>query len=127
MAVAWTAKGMSRDRMKVKTYAGRARRWLDKGMFDPPFPSERKRVGGAKDRSPDLRLFQPPSQRRAHRAYASSGFAALPLLAEMPWLSPALAHRTAFEAGALTVAGQWRSFTAFPCILAIAVVKCAAD
>ena len=29
-------------------------------------------------------------------------------------------------AGALTVAGQWRSFTAFPSILAIAVVNCAA-
>jgi hypothetical protein len=28
-------------------------------------------------------------------------------------------------AGALTVAGQWRSFTAFPSILAIAVVGCA--
>jgi hypothetical protein len=30
---------------------------------------------------------------------------------------------TVMEAGALTVAGQWRSFTAFPSILAIAVVK----
>jgi hypothetical protein len=30
------------------------------------------------------------------------------------------------RAGALTVAGQWRSFTAFPSILAIAVVGCAA-
>jgi hypothetical protein len=29
-------------------------------------------------------------------------------------------------AGALTVAGQWRSFTAFPSILAIAVMGCAA-
>jgi hypothetical protein len=27
---------------------------------------------------------------------------------------------------ALTVAGQWRNFTAFPSILAIAVVNCAA-
>lgn len=27
------------------------------------------------------------------------------------------------RAGALTVAGQWRSFTAFPSILAIAVVE----
>ncbi len=33
---------------------------------------------------------------------------------------------TGSEAGALTVAGQWRSFTAFPSILAIAVVSCAA-
>jgi hypothetical protein len=29
---------------------------------------------------------------------------------------------TGSEAGALTVAGQWRNFTAFPNILAIAVV-----
>ena len=33
---------------------------------------------------------------------------------------------TGNEAGALTVAGQWRNFTAFPSILAIAVVSCAA-
>jgi hypothetical protein len=30
---------------------------------------------------------------------------------------------TARKTGALTVAGQWRSFTAFPSILAIAVVN----
>ena len=35
-------------------------------------------------------------------------------------------NTTGIEAGALTVAGQWRNFTAFPSILAIAVVKCAA-
>jgi hypothetical protein len=35
-------------------------------------------------------------------------------------------NTTGIEAGALTVAGQWRNFTAFPGILAIAVVKCAA-
>jgi hypothetical protein len=29
--------------------------------------------------------------------------------------------------GALTVAGQWRSFTAFPSILAISVMSCAAQ
>jgi hypothetical protein len=33
---------------------------------------------------------------------------------------------TVIEAGALTVAGQWRNFTAFPSILAISVVSCAA-
>ena len=33
---------------------------------------------------------------------------------------------TGSERGALTVAGQWRTFTAFPCILAIAVVSGAA-
>jgi hypothetical protein len=35
-------------------------------------------------------------------------------------------NTTGGEAGALTVAGQWRNFTAFPSILAIAVVKSAA-
>jgi hypothetical protein len=34
-----------------------------------------------------------------------------------------LADTTAIEASALTVAGQWRSFTAFPSILAITVVS----
>jgi hypothetical protein len=33
---------------------------------------------------------------------------------------------TGTAAGALTVAGQWRSFTAFPSILAIAMVSSAA-
>ena len=36
---------------------------------------------------------------------------------------PALAQTTAEEAGALTVAGQWRNYTAFPSIQAIAVVN----
>ena len=35
----------------------------------------------------------------------------------MPGWYPALADKTALKAGALTVAGQWRSFTAFPSIL----------
>ena len=35
-------------------------------------------------------------------------------------------YTTAVETGALTVAGQWRSFTAFPNILAIAMMSCAA-
>jgi len=43
-----------------------------------------------------------------------------------PGWFPALADRTGRRAGALTVAGQWRSFTAFPSILAIAVVGFAA-
>jgi hypothetical protein len=33
---------------------------------------------------------------------------------------------TGTEAGALTVAGQWRTFTAFPSILAIAIMNCTA-
>jgi hypothetical protein len=32
-------------------------------------------------------------------------------------------NRTGREAGALTVAGQWRNFTAFPSILVISVVN----
>jgi ABC-type uncharacterized transport system permease subunit len=43
-----------------------------------------------------------------------------------PGWFPALTYGTGLRAGALTVAGQWRSFTAFPSILAIAVVSCAA-
>jgi hypothetical protein len=46
-------------------------------------------------------------------------------LAKQPWLKSCLGDRntTDTEAGALTVAGQWRNFTAFPSILAIAVVN----
>ena len=42
-----------------------------------------------------------------------------------PWLTSCphpLIESTGTKAGALTVAGQWRNFTAFPSILAIAVV-----
>jgi hypothetical protein len=37
-----------------------------------------------------------------------------------------LTHTTGSQAGALTVAGQWRTFTAFPSILAIVVISRAA-
>jgi hypothetical protein len=37
-----------------------------------------------------------------------------------------MTESTVTQAGALTVAGQWRSFTAFPSILAITVVNWAA-
>jgi hypothetical protein len=37
-----------------------------------------------------------------------------------------LLHSTKVEQVALTVAGQWRNFTAFPSILTIAVMSCAA-
>ena len=40
---------------------------------------------------------------------------------------PPMTYTTVTGAGALTVAGQWRSFTAFPSILAIMVVKGAAQ
>jgi hypothetical protein len=75
-----------------------------------------------------LRLDQPPSQKR-FKKLASSGFSGTPApcgrtLAEiLPFGNPIL---TGTEAGALTVAGQWRTFTAFPSILAIAIVNCTA-
>jgi hypothetical protein len=47
------------------TRLSRAREDAETGMMAPSFPSERKRVKSAEDRSPDLRLFQPPSQKRA--------------------------------------------------------------
>jgi hypothetical protein len=37
-----------------------------------------------------------------------------------------MTESTVTEAGALTVAGQWRSFTAFPSILAFTVMNNAA-
>jgi hypothetical protein len=48
--------------------------------------------------------------------------------AKQPWLKSCLRdpNTTDTEAGALTVAGQWRNFTAFPSILAIAFVNFAA-
>jgi len=57
-------------------------------------------------------------------------FWGVPHLAKLPWLNSCLfpsPDTTGSEAGALTVAGQWRNFTAFPSILAIAVVNCAAS
>jgi hypothetical protein len=49
-------------------------------------------------------------------------------LAIQPWLKSSLGNpnTTDTQRGALTVAGQWRNFTAFPSILAIAVVNYAA-
>jgi len=49
-------------------------------------------------------------------------------LAKQPWLNSSLGYpnTTGTKEGALTVAGQWRNFTAFPNILAIAVVNYAA-
>jgi hypothetical protein len=48
--------------------------------------------------------------------------------AKQPWLKSCLRdpNTTDTEAGALTVAGQWRNFTAFPSILAIVVLERAA-
>jgi hypothetical protein len=43
-----------------------------------------------------------------------------------PGWFPVLTNTTDLLTGALTVAGQWRSFTAFPSILAIEVINCTA-
>ena len=78
----------------------------------PPSPSERKRLS-IKDRSPDLRLGGPS---RSHA----------PVVEQIAALADGCSSRfpdsTRAGSGALTVAGQWRIYTAFPCILMIAVV-----
>ena len=63
---------------------------------------------------------------KPHR-FGFSGKRAIPQSAESPAHQPPSPNvtTTANKRGALTVAGQWRTFTAFPCILAIAVVCCA--
>ena len=93
----------------------------------PSFPSERKRVKSAEDRSPDLRLLQPPSQSRGRERHTSPVVVgSFRIARNFPWLNSCFlpsSNSTGAKAEALTVAGQWRSFTAFPSILAIAVVK----
>ena len=92
----------------------------------PSFPSERKLVEHA--RTGLLTCALPATFPQAR----PSGFAMQWFMRgfrngrKVPGWFPALAYRTGRWAGALTVAGQWRSFTAFPSILAIAVVDCAA-
>ena len=72
---------------------------------------------GREDRSPDLRHLQPPSHRHFSRIVRSGSLGVN---------SPAGSLLATWKAGcgteALTVAGQWRSFTAFPSILAFAVI-----
>ena len=94
-------------------------------MEAPSSPSERKRVMGVKDRSPDLRLAStfPESARWAYLQWLI-GTSDRAKVTKLTFL--AVAIRTAIQASALTVAGQWRSFTAFPNILTIAVVWFAA-
>jgi hypothetical protein len=46
-------------------------------------------------------------------------------MAKQPWLNSCLLpspDTAGAEAGALTVAGQWRNFTAFPSILANSII-----
>jgi len=77
-----------------------------------------------------LRLLQPPSQKRAIAARLQWFPWAVSRAAKQPWLKSCILRSpktTGGETGALTVAGQWRNFTAFPSILAIAVVKCTAS
>ena len=120
-------KADEKDKTRLnRGWCGGTRKQAEAGMKAPSFPSERKRVGGAEDRSPDLRLFQPPSHERTQRGWSAVVDEGLRSVRKNPGWFPALAERTGQCAGALTVAGQWRSFTAFPSILAIAVVGCAA-
>jgi hypothetical protein len=88
---------------------------------------------GVQDRSPDLRLFSHLPKRQAKKSgLLSVVFSGHSREAKQPWLNSCLSIRspiawwTRREAGALTVAGQWRIFTAFPNILTIAVMNCAA-
>jgi hypothetical protein len=91
----------------------------------PSFPSERKWVEGA--RTGLLTYAFPATFPQARpRGLAVQWFTRASAMAKVPGWFPALAYTTGRGAGALTVAGQWRSFTAFPSILAIAVVSCAA-
>jgi hypothetical protein len=69
-----------------------------------------------------LRLHQPPSQRKASQLIFS-GFQGITSRKAQRFqadilLFPSL-KTTEAAAGALTVAGQWRTFTAFPSILTI--------
>jgi hypothetical protein len=82
-------------------------------------------VGVCEDRSPDLRIAQPPSHKRPTGDTLAVVHFGPPRVAEKPGWFSASADQTGRVAEALTVAGQWRNFTAFPSILAITVVDCA--
>jgi hypothetical protein len=89
-------------------------------------PRNVKAVRYAEDRSPDLRWIQPPSQSRTNldsTPVASSGLRVQRKHLAETFFVPMPRYTTAREANALTVAGQWRSFTAFPSILAIAMMS----
>ena len=92
----------------------------------PSSPSGRESGSRREDRSPDLRLLQPPSQKQA-RAPVCSGFlgsCSRSRRTRLNFFPHPMTQPTVTEPGALTVAGQWRSYTAFPSILAIKVVNC---
>jgi hypothetical protein len=76
-----------------------------------------------------LRSFQPPSQCRTEwlrLQWLDAGFRKKRNTRAEILSGSCTCYTTAVETGALTVAGQWRSFTAFPNILAIAMMSCAA-
>jgi len=73
----------------------------------PPFPSERKLV---EHRGP-VSWLAPLPRPWPSRSSISSG-----------WAKSLQPSPSSFKVGALTVAGQWRIYTAFPSILTIAVV-----
>jgi hypothetical protein len=80
----------------------------------------------AEDRSPDLRLIQPPSQQRILEIRHQWFNGVFSLHQRLRLTSCPSPNTTGSKAVALTVAGQWRTFTAFPSILAIAVISRAA-
>jgi len=95
-------------------------------MKAPSFPSERKLVEGARTGLLTCAFSShlPTDTHEGGLQWLTWG---LRDWRRNPGWFPALADRTGRWAGALTVAGQWRSFTAFPSILAIAVMGCAAQ
>src|ERR1035438_8766448 len=109
----------------------RGKKWrkancAESGMKAPSFPSERKRVGGAR-----TGLLTCASSSHLPTDTPRGGVMQWLIWDLRDWRKnpgwfPALTDRTGQWAGALTVAGQWRSFTAFRSILAIAVVGYAA-
>jgi hypothetical protein len=96
----------------------RRKKCVEKSMKNSFVPLGTQAGWGRKDRSPDLRLLQPPSRRHILRIVRSGIYRGL----KAPAGFLIAAEKAGGRKGALTVAGQWRSFTAFPNILAIAVV-----
>jgi hypothetical protein len=72
-----------------------------------------------------LRPFHPPSQQQAAWPIRQWFDDLFQKTRKKPWLKPCL-NDLASRHKALTVAGQWRNFTAFPSILAIVVLERAA-
>jgi hypothetical protein len=71
--------------MADEVRTGLPRNNADTGMMAPSFPSERKRVKNAEDRSPDLRLLQPPSRTQAALAGLQWSLRGSFAVSEFPW------------------------------------------